>query len=192
MLQEYCRPSSIKRAKKSVSEETTGSCHSFTRKTEQCFSFKPDCFFCGTKVEFRLNSKRKRLSEAFSVTTIETKDMILKICSERKDEWSETINVRLMNVHDLPSNLECEQIGNYLNFMRQMSCLPQKKRKVGRPQDEERNQAFVKVAKFLEGNDDEQITVGDLVEKMEEYLNNTESEAYRRSHMNQTSGILWR
>ena len=118
--------------------------------------------------------------------------MILKICSERKDEWSETINVRLMNVHDLPSNLECEQIGNYLNFRRQMSCLPQKKRKVGRPQDEERNQAFVKVAKFLEGNDDEQITVGDLVEKVEEYLNNTESEAYRQSHMNQTSGILWR
>ena len=64
-----------------------------------------------------------------------------------------------------------------------MSCLPQKKRKVGRPQDEERNQAFIKVAKFLEGNDDEQITVGDLVEKMEEYLNNTESEPYRRSHM---------
>ena len=46
-----------------------------------------------------------------------------------------------------------------------------------------KKQAFVKVAKFLEDNDDEQITVGDLVEKMEEYLNNTDSEAYGRSHM---------
>ena len=77
---EYCRPSSIKRAKKSVSEETTSRRRSFPSKAEQCFSFKTDCFFCGTKVEFGLNSKRKRLSEAFSVTTIETKDTILKIC----------------------------------------------------------------------------------------------------------------
>ena len=51
------------------------------------------------------------------------------------------------------------------------------------PQNEEKNQAFVKVTKFLEENDDEQITVGDLVEKMKEYLNDTESEAYGRSHM---------
>ena len=62
---EYCPPSSIKRAKKSVSEETTISRRPFTRKAEQCLSFKTDCFFRGTKVEFGLNSKRKRLGEAF-------------------------------------------------------------------------------------------------------------------------------
>ena len=37
------------------------------------------------------------------VTTIETKDTILKICSERGDEWSDTIRARLLNVHDLPA-----------------------------------------------------------------------------------------
>ena len=189
---EYCRPSSIKWAKKSVSEETTSSRRSFTRKAEQCFSFKTDCFFCGTKVEFGLNSKRKRLSEAFSVTTIETKDTILKICSERNDEWSEAVSARLMNVHDLPAADAVYRQTCNVNF-RTNRQLPQlyetdelpaaKKRKVGRPQNEEKKQAFVKVAKFLEDNDDEQITVGDLVEKMEEYLNNTDSEAYGRSHM---------
>ena len=35
-----------------------------------------------------------------------------------------------------------------------------KKRKVGRPQNEEKKQAFVKVTKLLEENDDEKITVG--------------------------------
>ena len=189
---EYCRPSSIKRAKKSVSEETTSSRRSFTRKAEQCFSFKTDCFFCGTKVEFGSNSKRKRLDEAFSVTTIETKDTILKICSERNDEWSEAIRARLMNVHDLPAADAVYHQTCNVNF-RTNRQLPQlyetdelpaaKKRKVGRPPNEEKNQAFVKVAKFLEDNDDEQITVGDLVEKMEEYLNDSESEAYGRSHM---------
>ena len=189
---EYCRPSSIKRAKKSVSEETTSSRRSFTRKAEQCFSFKTDCFFCGSKVEFGLNSKRKRLSEAFSVTTIETKDTILKICSERNDEWSEAVSARLMNVHDLPAADAVYHQTCNVNF-RTNRQLPQlyetdelpaaKKRKVGRPQNEEKKQAFVKVAKFLEDNDDEQITVGDLVEKMEEYLNNTDSEAYGWSYM---------
>ena len=30
------------------------------------------------------------------------KDTILKICSERSNEWSETISARLTNVNDLP------------------------------------------------------------------------------------------
>ena len=34
-----------------------------------------------------------------------------------------------------------------------------KRRKTGRPQDEEKNDAFLKVARFLQENDDEQITV---------------------------------
>lgn len=165
---EYCRPSSINRAKKSVSDETTSSRRSLTRKAEQCFSFKTDCFFWGTKVELGLNSKRKRLGEAFRVTTIETKDTILKICSERNDDWSETIRARLMNVHDLPAADAIYHQTCNVNF-RTNRQLPQvyeadelpvmKKRKIGRPQNEEKNQAFVKVTKFLEENDDEQITV---------------------------------
>ena len=36
---------------------------------------------------------------------------------------------------------------------------------------------------FLKDNDDEQISVGDLVEKMEEYLNDSATVAYSRTHM---------
>ena len=71
------------------------------RRREHSFSFKTDCFFCGNPVEF--GEQKKRLDEAFRVTTIETKDMILRICSERKDEWSEKVRARLLNVHDLPA-----------------------------------------------------------------------------------------
>ena len=63
-----------------------------------------------------------------------------------------------------------------------------KKRKVGHPQNEEKRQAFVKVEKFLEDNDDEKITVGDLVEKMEEYLNDAERSLRTVAYENQTSG----
>ena len=77
-----------------------------------------------------------------------------------------------MNVHDLPA---ADAV------YRWVAC--HKKRKVGRPQNEEKKQTFVKVEKFLEDNDDDKITVGDLVEKMEEYFWMTQSEAYGRSHM---------
>ena len=187
---EYCLPSNIQRAKKILTSETTSNRRSLTRQAEQCFSFKTDCFFCGTKVEF--GEQRKRLGEAFRVTTIEMKDTLLKICSEREDEWSDMIRARLLNVHDLPSAGAVYHQTCSVNF-RTKRKLPKvyevdeqpavKKRKVGRPQDEEKCEAFFKVTKFLEENDDEQITVNDLVEKMEEYLSGTNSEAYGRQHM---------
>jgi len=48
---------------------------------------------------------------------------------------------------------------------------------------EKKKQVFAKLTRFFEENDDEQITVSDLVEKMKEYLSDTESEAYGRLHM---------
>ena len=98
---EDCLPSNIKRAKKILTSETTSNRRFLTRQAELCFSFKTDCFFCGTKVEF--GEQRKRLEKAFRVTIIETKDTILKLCSERGDEWSDTIRARLLNAHDLPA-----------------------------------------------------------------------------------------
>ena len=119
---EYCLPSNIKRARKVVSSETTSSHRSLTRKAEQGFSFRTDCFFCGTK--FGLNSEREGLGEAFRVTTIETKDTILKIFSERNDEWSETIRASLMNVHDLPAADAVYHQTCNVNFHCNVSYLP--------------------------------------------------------------------
>ena len=120
---EYCLPSNIKGAKKILTSETTSNRRSLTRQAEQCFSFKTDCFFCGTKVEF---------------------DTILKICSERGDEWSDTIRARFLNIHDLPAAEAVYHQTCSVNF-RTKRKLPKvfegdkqpavKKRKVGHPQD---------------------------------------------------------
>ncbi len=98
---EYCLSSNIKRAKKVLTSETTSNFRSLTRQVEQYSSFKTNCFFCGAKVKF--GKQRKRLGEEFRVIPIETKDTILKICSERGYEWSDTIRARLLNVHYLPA-----------------------------------------------------------------------------------------
>ena len=116
------------------------------------------------------------------------------MCSERGDTWAETIRARLLSVKYLPAADAANHQTCNVNF-RTKRQLPRvyeanelpavKKRKVGRPKVEEKLEAFVKGTKFLQENDDEQITVIDLVEKMEEYLIDT-------THGNQTSSVLWR
>ena len=49
---------------------------------------------------------------------------------------------------------------------------------VGRPQEKQQADAFLKTARFLEENDDEQITVYDLIQYMEENLADSELGAY--------------
>ena len=61
----------------------------------------------------------------------------------------------------------------------------QEKKRLGRPQDEEKLYAFLRLAKFLQDNDDEQITVNDLVELMDDFLADSESTAYGHTHMKQ-------
>ena len=53
-----------------------------------------------------------------------------------------------------------------------------KKAKIGQPPEKERTDAFLEVAKFLEENDDEQITIHNLIQRMGENLANTEHSTY--------------
>ena len=55
--------------------------------------------------------------------------------------------------------------------------------KLGRPQDDKRAEAFLEVARYLEENDDEQITINDLIDLMNQKLADTKYEAYSYSHM---------
>jgi hypothetical protein len=54
---------------------------------------------------------------------------------------------------------------------------------MGRPQHEERTDAFLEVAGFLGENDDGQITINDPIDRMEHNLANSEHEAYSYKHM---------
>ena len=58
---------------------------------------------------------------------------------------------------------------------------PQAKR--GRPRDSAQIDAFLKVATYLQENDDEQTTINDLIEKMKEYLDDTAYGPYGFTYM---------
>ena len=93
------------------------------------------------------------------------------------------VRARILHVHDLPAADAIYHQACSVNFRTKKQIPMQfaseqrdvKKRKIERPQDE--------VARFLQENDDEQKTVVDLVEKMEEYLGDSASTAYGRTHM---------
>ena len=53
----------------------------------------------------------------------------------------------------------------------------------GRPVDTGKATAFLKVVMFLEENDEEQITITDLVNKMQEYLQGSEEQVYSTVYM---------
>jgi len=189
----YCLQQNILRSKiqdSQQSETSNSSRRSLVRKAESCFSFSTDCFYCGTVVNF-VEQKRKA-PDAFKVTTLATKDTVLQICSERgKDAWADVVRARIMHVYDLPAVDAIYHQACSVNF-RTGKQIPKiyasnepkcKREKKGRPQDEERSEAFLNITKFLRENDDEQITIRDLEEKMQEYLGDLGGMAYGHTHM---------
>ena len=58
-----------------------------------------------------------------------------------------------------------------------------KRRKSGRPKDSDQDEAFERVCVFLEENDEEQLTISDLVAKMGEYLQDSKSTAYGNQYL---------
>ncbi|KAG7164298.1 hypothetical protein Hamer_G003454 [Homarus americanus] len=58
-----------------------------------------------------------------------------------------------------------------------------KRRKSGRPKNEDEEQAFMNVCSYLENNDEEQLTISHLREKMKEFLTNTDSEPYGNQYL---------
>ena len=137
------------------------------------FSFKHDCLFCGRPAKY--DGKRKGYN-VYSVRTIECKDMLAEICLKRGDVWADQVKGRLEYCNDLHASDAVYHHRCNINF-RTNRDIPETfqrenhqsaKRKRGRPTDSEKEEAFLRVVRYLEENDDEQITIGELVSKMEE------------------------
>ena len=132
-------------------------------------------------------NKRKGF-DVISVRTIKLKDTLLTVCQERNDSWAHGILARISSAHDLHAADAIYHKACDINFytMRQIPTgfrkekLWAKKVKLGHPEELDRIEAFLEVAKFLEENDDEQITISNLISKMEVILDGSEYSAYSR------------
>lgn len=186
----YCNPIKIAQANKQ-DELYQGACttRSSLRSSEELFNFSTNCLFCGTEVNFE--EQRKKCLDIFPVTTMNAKATLLATCQERQDTWADSVQARLLHWHDLPAADAIYHQTCSVNF-RTRKQIPKmfstdqtayKKQKIGRPQDEERTNAFLKVITYLKDNDDEQTTINDLIEKMDEFLIGSEHSAYGHTYM---------
>ena len=117
-----------------------------------------------------------------------------QICKERNDEWSEIVLGRVEYAQDLHAADAVYHQACSVNFRTGKQVPLQhcsddgsdkdtKRPRQGRPVDTGKATAFLKVVKFLEENDEEQVTITDLVNKMQEYLQGSEEQAYSAVYM---------
>ena len=104
---------------------------------------------------------------------------IQEACRVRNDEWAETVRGRLEFAQDLHAADAVYHQACSVNF-RTGKQFPKKhgndtdsKHAKGRPMDPVKSKAFLQVTEFLVENDEEQLTIPDLVGKMQEYLEGT-------------------
>ena len=152
------------------------------------FQFNSDCFFCGQPA---INQGKRKNPEVITVRTIELKEFFLAICCERGDSWAAAVQTRILPVHDLHAvdAVYHHMCSNNFRTNKQIPATYQtetscaKKLKIGRPQLQKRTDAFLEAVTYLEGNDDEQITITDLIRRMEDNLIGSDESAYSPQHM---------
>ena len=157
-----------------------------TRDAKGLFNNKTDCFFCGVTIQ-------PESSDYSNVKTDTFADSILKCCDNRSDDWATTVKGRIeyfcgdLHAADCIYHHSCS-----INFRtdrdvprQYRSCPPRKGRKSGRPRNQDQEQAFLEMCFYLEANDEEQLTVSDLGNKMKEFLTDKESTPYGNQYLKQ-------
>ena len=189
---EFTNPLCIKAYKRklSQSDEDESERKYPLRSDNTAFDYKNQCIFCGfpeyhkgKKAEFKL----------IPVRTFDFQGKILRACDEFKGEWADTVRGRVLYVEDLPAaeaqyHKLCStnfRTGRQIPVPMQDERYPKYKKlsDAGRPKDVTKAEAFLRVTQYLEDNDDEQVTIADLIDKMSEFLGDGDSKPYSFKHM---------
>eukprot|EP00794_Sanderia_malayensis_P001581 gene1581-1746_t len=186
--QQYTNKRLIKCDNNKALRDASPECPRSLRSKESPISFARDCFFCGQPAIY---GKRKGFEyEYYPVRTKDFQSKIAEICMNRNDAWAAKVKGRLEFSQDLHASdalyhQQCNvnfRTGKDIPKVFQTSEGSISKKLRGRPIDSTRNDAFLKVAAYLEENADEQITINDLVAKMREYCGD---ECYTPVHLKQ-------
>ncbi|PIK46569.1 hypothetical protein BSL78_16578 [Apostichopus japonicus] len=135
----------------------------------------------------------RRPKEGHKLVRVQTDQFhseITTLCDEREDVWSHAVRGRLNNINDpFSADVVYHQVFS-VNFrtnkripqqFRQVNYPPPTKR--GRPQNVTQMEAFLNVATYLQENDDEQTTIHDLIDKMQEFLVDSSCMPYNFTYM---------
>jgi hypothetical protein len=156
------------------------------RVSEGPFESKTDCLFCGINVQ--------RWNAVYSyVKTDNFEQTILQCCDNRSDDWSLKVRGRIEYYRSDLHAADCVYHHVCSSHFRCGWDIPKefqgdtnlnpKRRKSGRPKDEDQEQAFEKMCAYLKANNEEQLTISDLSRKMKEYLSKLDSVPYGNQYL---------
>lgn len=143
------------------------------------FSFSDHCLFCTRQA--KVNGKKRDI-DVYPVRTSDFQSEVLLKCEQRDDEWAAEVRGRLESVNDLVAADALYHNPCSVSFRTNRSIpqafTPDKKQKskAGRPKKEKgkagrpsiTSKHFLEVVDYLQENEDDQLTVSDLVAKMVE------------------------
>ena len=148
------------------------------------FISKTDCLFCGIGISPGNSDYSYVKTDSFTRT-------ILECCDDRKDNWSFTVKGRIeyfgsdLHAADCVYHHLCStnfrsgrDVPHQFRSDNEAKC-----RKSGRPKDQEKEEAFSKMCSYLEDNDEEQLTISDLRDKMQEFLINEDTVSYGNQYL---------
>lgn len=189
----YTNPNVIEKEKRKSDHEKD--CHQGSgslRSSAPGFVYKEHCFFCGCGDS---SGGRQDVRRLIPVRSMDMQKKILQACEKYEGSWVDVVRDRVLFVNDLHAadavyhNL-CStnfRTGKQIPKIFHMSERKPLKRfkkseSAGRPKQLTAHEAFLKVAEYFQQNDDEQKTIGDLIEKMKEYCED-KGAVYGFTHM---------
>lgn len=154
------------------------------------YSNKKDCLFCGQQIAKGSHGHDDPASQVLTKSSPQT---LLGHCEERSDDWAFIVKGRILyfgndlRAPDCVYHKQCS-----INFrtgrdipeqFRVGPATIRKRKRPGRPTNEDQEQAFLKLCVYLERNDEEQLTVSDIVTIMRDYLSEEASVPYGNQYM---------
>ena len=187
----YTDKKDIAKRKSSIAGEST-----FVRGCQSNLQWeKTFLFFCDRTVSFDKPKDGSRL-DASKLQTDDFVQTVSACAAQRCEEWSYKAKGRIeyfssdLHAADAVYHRSCRS-----NF-RTGKQIPLKynggsneKQKAGRPENPIQQNAFLDTCSYFENNDEEQLTLSDLIGKMDEFLQDTEY--YSTVHETKTFRFLW-
>jgi len=156
-------------------KKTQGPEDTVKRRSESpAFTYELDCVFCEKLIpEYMFRSSTKKYL-AYKVRTKTLQESVKTKCLERNDSWGKEVLARIEFSADLIASDCVYHQRCSVNFRtdREKDAddgPPAKREKTGRSVDISREDAFLQAVNYFEENDEEQLTVRNLVEKMGEF-----------------------
>ena len=166
-IRDSIRSDSIKRfLRETLSEQPSTSRDASSLHSGQVkFDFKTKCFFCTETYDEEKERKKSyaKRRTIFNVRTTTFHNSIIVRGQERKAEWGNDVLRRICTVGDLHAADAIYHEDCYKRFL--LTSAPSK-RKAGRPQDEGILEAMEEIYDYIEGNDNCQFSMDELLEQV--------------------------